>query len=243
MTIGFCSINPCRTAQKVVLDMYNKSDLSHVSRLLESLGTLENLDAPELAEFADRIEFVSVARGELLLREGDEADALYLVLSGRFQVFRKGSTEPMAEIGAGYPIGEIAFFAGGPRTASVRAERDCLVLKVGRHAFDELAARIPGLWGRIAAALAQRLAQARSETSPRKHLPRTITICRAGASALPDSFIRDLRHVFELRSRCVFFRRSRFYQGQPASSPLGRCGGNQLVQRTRIPLRSRLLPG
>src|ERR1700682_2825432 len=145
--------------------MHDQFDPSHLARLLVSVGAFGNLSASELAELAGKLDVIAVARGEILVREGEESDALYLVLSGRFEVFRDGA--PFAEIGAGNPIGEIAFFAGGPRTASVRAGRDCLVLKLGRKDFEELAARTPGLWGRIAATLAQRLAEARRAAKPR----------------------------------------------------------------------------
>jgi NTE family protein len=174
--------------------MHDQFDPSHLARLLVSVGAFGNLSAAELAELAGKLDVIAVARGEILVREGEQSDALYLVLSGRFEVFRRDGG-PFAEIGAGHPIGEIAFFAGGPRTASVRAGRDCLVLKLGRKDFEELAARTPGLWGRIAAMLAQRLAEVRRAAPPRKHLPRTIAILRAGAGPVPDEFIRDLRGV------------------------------------------------
>jgi NTE family protein len=183
--------------------MHDQFDPSHLARLLVSVGAFGNLSAAELAELAGKLDVIAVARGEILVREGEQSDALYLVLSGRFEVFRRDGG-PFAEIGAGHPIGEIAFFAGGPRTASVRAGRDCLVLKLGRKDFEELAARTPGLWGRIAAMLAQRLAEVRRAAPPRKHLPRTIAILRAGAGPVPDEFIRDLRGVLGERYRAIF---------------------------------------
>src|SRR6185312_17075330 len=111
--------------------MQDRMNSPYIARLLKSVGAWGSLSSSELIELAGKLEPLSVPRGAVLLRQGEPAEALYLVLSGRFRVFRDDHSEPLAEIGTGQPIGEIAFIAGGRRTASVRAERDCLVLKLG----------------------------------------------------------------------------------------------------------------
>ena len=69
---------------------------------------------------------------------------LFVVVSGRFAVEIGGNPEPVTEIGQGATIGEIAFFAGGPRTATVRAIRDSVVVRLTRTDFDEISKRSPG---------------------------------------------------------------------------------------------------
>jgi NTE family protein len=81
-----------------------------------------------------------VRRGDVLMRQGDEADALFVVVSGRFSVRLEGTQTPVTEIGAGQPVGEIAFLTGGTRTATVTAMRDSLVLALSRVEFGELVA-------------------------------------------------------------------------------------------------------
>ena len=75
-----------------------------------------------LAEHLTELELLlitqAVSRGEVLMRQGDAADALYLVASGRFAVNVDGRR--IAEVGSGSPIGEIGFFADGIRTAPSR---------------------------------------------------------------------------------------------------------------------------
>ena len=71
---------------------------------------------------------------------------------------------PIAEIGPGSPVGEIAFLAGGVRTATVTAARDSLVLKLGREQFDRLCASTPAIWRTLTAALAP--ASCRSNRRP-----------------------------------------------------------------------------
>ena len=135
---------------------------------LAGIGVFRDLPPEASRELEDRLLPVPVRRGETLVLQGEEADALYLVVTGRFEVLLDGRADPVAEIGAGSPIGEIAFFAGGRRTATVRALRDSVVLKLGREEFEDLARRSPGVWAAITATLAQRLA---ATTAASSHQP------------------------------------------------------------------------
>ena len=97
-------------------------------KLLQSLEILADLDAETRSALAREMDAIAVTRGEALLRQGDAADNMFIVVSGRFAVLLDGRRTPVAEIGPGQPIGEIAFLAGGQRTATVTALRDSLVL-------------------------------------------------------------------------------------------------------------------
>ena len=97
-------------------------------------------------------------RGETLMEEGSAADTLYFVLSGRFTVLAGG--KPIAEIGSGEPIGEVAFFGGGTRSASVVEARESEVLELTRRSYEAVLEREPMLSTAIIAALARRLRSA-----------------------------------------------------------------------------------
>ncbi|MEE8531469.1 MAG: cyclic nucleotide-binding domain-containing protein, partial [Hyphomicrobium sp.] len=94
---------------------------------LPAVGIFSGLDAATRDALAGDLETRSLKRGDVLVRQGDTADALYIVLSGRFAVTQQGRRDPITEIGPDQPIGEIAFLLGGPRTATVTAMRDSLV--------------------------------------------------------------------------------------------------------------------
>ena len=64
-----------------------------------------------------------VSGGDALVSQGDDADALYFVESGRFRVV-VNKVHVVAHIEAGEALGDRAFFAGGQRTADVIATRD-----------------------------------------------------------------------------------------------------------------------
>lgn len=188
---------------------------------LAKIDAFAGLSAEDQALIESRLEPQLVSRGEYLIRQGEEADALYLVVSGRFQVLLEAGEAPVAEIGPGSPIGEIAFFAGGRRTAHVRAERDSLVLRMTREDFDELAARSPTVWPAITATLAQRLADTTAGTRTRqKTRPRTITIAPAGDAPLDMRFVSRLRRIFEQRAHTIVLDGSSWQRAPGGAVPL-----------------------
>jgi NTE family protein len=150
---------------------------------------------------------VAVKGGDYVVRFGEHADALYLVSTGRFSVQLSGG-RVIAEIGAGEPIGELAFFSGGARTADVRASRDSLVYKLTRQAYDEIVARHPGIAESILAVLSRRLAAATVSMRAMEAKPaKVIAVIPAAGTGFPEGFCerlcRSLRNYGGLRLLCA----------------------------------------
>ncbi len=171
---------------------------------LPAVGIFSDLDATERAALAAELETRTLKRGDVLVRQGDAADALYIALSGRFAVTLEGRRDPITEIGPNQPIGEMAFLTEGKRTATVTALRDSLVLRLGRAEFERLSAKCPSIWRTITSALSQRLAATTVSEAPAPDpRPRTITIVRAGEAPVPQEFIAALTSVFCAASRTL----------------------------------------
>ena len=67
---------------------------------------------------------VSFDFGEIIVRQGDEADAFYVLVTGRARVLQEkpdGKETPLNRLVPGDEFGEGALFAGGKREATVRA--------------------------------------------------------------------------------------------------------------------------
>jgi NTE family protein len=162
------------------------------------------LSAPERSALAGRLALRTLRRGDVLIHEGDPADALYVVVSGRFAVARDGRRDLLSEIGPGQPVGEIAFLTGGARTATVTAMRDSLVLALSRAEFDALVAAHPGIWGTLAATLARRLAattsHAASSAPQARPRPRTICVIPAGGARMSAPFVAMLSDALSRRA-------------------------------------------
>lgn len=71
-----------------------------------------------------------IPAGHYLFRDGDPSDAMYVIKGGKLAVTKaKNSSEiVLAELGPGAMVGEMAFFDGRPRSASVKAVKDSEVI-------------------------------------------------------------------------------------------------------------------
>ena len=197
---------------------------------LPAVGIFAELDAAEREALASELETRALKRGDVLVRQGDAADALYIVLSGRFAVMIEGRRDPIAEIGPDQPIGEIAFLTEGKRTATVTAMRDSLVLRLGRAEFERLSDKSPSIWRTLTCALSQRLAATTvSEAHAPDPRPRTIAIVRAGAEPVPRSFIEDLSSVFSAAAKTLVLDAERAAQLLPKGVPLDSAEATQAL--------------
>jgi signal transduction histidine kinase len=99
----------------------------------------------ELRSLVERGEIVDLQVGTRLIAEGDEADALYVVLAGELEVTKRSgaSDVPLARVGPGSLQGEIAALEGGRRLASVHAVTPAEVLRIPVSAVRELLAAGP----------------------------------------------------------------------------------------------------
>ena len=82
--------------------------------------TLSSTDLAALSKFFTE---VSYPPNETFMMQGEEDPSLFVIATGLVEVFRldnAGNEISIAKVGAGEPIGEMGYFAGGVRTACVR---------------------------------------------------------------------------------------------------------------------------
>jgi len=83
---------------------------------------------------------MSLHEGDFLITEGDQADDLFIVVSGEFDVTKRSGTSeiPLARVGPGAIQGELAALERGKRMASVQAVTDGEVLRIPYLAVRDL---------------------------------------------------------------------------------------------------------
>jgi NTE family protein len=177
-------------------------------------GTLQLIEA-----LAAEGEQRQLRRGEILIRQGEPSDALYFVLSGRFSVHLDGVTGSISEIAQGQPIGEIGFFAGLPRTATVIALRDSRIVAITREHLRRLSDTSPEILSAVIVSLARRLTERHSDAMTLPASVRTIALVPAGDSRHSLRFLDLLRAVFGKASRAVFLT-EREIQARFLATPL-----------------------
>jgi len=127
---------------------------------LRGVPLLRDLPEEDLTAFAAQAELRHFDDGTVLLRQGDPAEALYVIQAGRIDVVvigRDGSEQLIDQIGPGEPAGELGLLTGAPRTATVRAVGSVAALVLPREAFL-VAMERRGFAQHIATELAGRLA-------------------------------------------------------------------------------------
>ena len=158
----------------------------------------DTLPGPLIDELARSASLVRLAAGDWLFRQGDAADRLYIVRSGRLEVVLESSDPPrrINALTAGDLVGELALITGEPRSASVRARRDSELAAVDRSQFEGLLLDRP----EFALALVHRLAdslQGREPVAPPDHQAlRVLSVLDGGDPAaewLRDLLLSELR--------------------------------------------------
>jgi small-conductance mechanosensitive channel/CRP-like cAMP-binding protein len=99
------------------------------------------------------------AEQELIIRQGDAGDEMFLIETGEVAVTLDRPDEPcveLARLGPGSFFGEMSLLTGEPRSATVRATRECEVLVVGKSAFAQVLETSPELAEHVARTITHR---------------------------------------------------------------------------------------
>jgi len=115
-----------------------------VSDKLAFLRTTELLSAvPEalVAKIDRTLEEVNLAAGEVLFREGENGDAVYIIMDGRLRLESDGMT--VITRGRGDCVGEIALIDNEPRSADAIADTPVRLLRWGRGNFQQTLGQDP----------------------------------------------------------------------------------------------------
>ena len=118
-----------------------------VPAALENLPLLAAMPADMRRLVAQTFESRSYGFGKEIVSEGDDADAFYVVVSGRARVVKlreDGKEIAVNTLEPGDSFGEFALVERSERTATVRASEDVEVLRLERAVFDALVRTHPG---------------------------------------------------------------------------------------------------
>lgn len=106
--------------------------------LLSGLDLLAGADRNTLERLAGDAEEVVLPAGRVLIQEGDEPDALWILVRGELSVSARGDGPEPSELppvtAPGY-VGELGLLNGIPRTATVRTSQECTLLRIDGQEF------------------------------------------------------------------------------------------------------------
>ncbi|PVH93986.1 patatin-domain-containing protein [Periconia macrospinosa] len=106
------------------------------------------------------LEWVQVNSGQVIYNQGDESDAIYIVLNGRLRAIKDGEDNGMkviGEYGQGDSVGELEVLTESTRPGSLHAIRDTELAKFPKTLFNSLALEHPGITIKISKIIASRM--------------------------------------------------------------------------------------
>lgn len=118
------------------------------------------VDSLVIEEFSDELEWMELKAGSVLLREGEQTDSLFFVISGRLvatKLDRNLEQKKLGDIIRGETIGEMALLTNEPRFATVTAIRDSILVQLSKATFTKVINRHPEVIVNISRTIVDRL--------------------------------------------------------------------------------------
>ncbi|MDF2968219.1 MAG: crp 1 [Nocardioidaceae bacterium] len=128
--------------------------------VLRQTPLFSGLDDDAAASLRSSLSENRLRRGEILFREGDSGDRLYVVMAGKIKLGRSspdGRENLMAVLGPGQMFGELSLFDPGPRSLTATAVTDVTMLSLGHAALLSWLTGHPDVARNLLGQLASRL--------------------------------------------------------------------------------------
>ncbi len=133
--------------------------MPHDVRGLSISPVFHELTDEDVALIADHVTLVSIAADDVLMTQGDAADALFVVVTGSLDVTDEqgASASHLGTMGPGDVVGEIALVSAEQRTSTVRATSATTAVRLTREGVEALVAARPDIADRLAGSAGRRL--------------------------------------------------------------------------------------
>ncbi|MFO0641715.1 MAG: DUF1003 domain-containing protein [Polyangiaceae bacterium] len=140
------------------------------SELLAQIPLFDTLSTEDTEALAKRLAERKFAAGAKVFDKGDKGSSMYIVLSGAAQIYLPGDGDDrvvLKDVRTGEYFGELSLFDDKPRSASVSASTDTVLLELTREEFAEHLGRSPTAAMAILAEMAERLRETNALLSQR----------------------------------------------------------------------------
>jgi serine/threonine protein phosphatase PrpC len=139
------------------------SELSLKIEVLKSMQLFRYLSYKELVRVMNITDTIDTEPGEDIIREGDQGDAMYIVLNGTVQLHKSGV--PVAELGRGQHFGEMALVDRTVRSLTATAKAASRLIVIRRKEFYAIIKKEPGLSVKLLWSFVQVLAERLRKTT------------------------------------------------------------------------------
>lgn len=135
--------------------------------LLRRVPFFAEIEPARLKLLAFMSERVAFEAGKTLFRQGDAADAAYLIIDGHADVIieSRGGPVVVATLGANETVGEMGIVSNVPRTATVCAKDRLITLRIAKEPFMRMIREFPNMAVSVMQEMAQRLESTNNKLS------------------------------------------------------------------------------
>ncbi len=148
------------SGQETAMESVNPTPLMEKILYLKNIGVFAGLSINELASVASVTEEVAFDEGELVFREGERGDTLYLILDGVVAVIKDCNAEKEIEldsIGPGDCFGEMALFGDDRYSATIRVKTSARFLILHKLELQEIVREYPQIALHVCRVLSMRI--------------------------------------------------------------------------------------
>lgn len=131
-------------------------------QLLAHVDLFRPFTAAERQALAEAMETRTVARGGVVVREGEPGESLFLLAEGALDVTTRGEdghTVALDRLLPGAVLGERSLLTGDPRSATITAATDALLYEVRKNHLDPILHDRPEIAEGLGAVMAERQAR------------------------------------------------------------------------------------
>lgn len=152
-----------------IVDTCKEDKTIEIFNILRSTAIFEPLDDPELKLLSERVKRVVFGKGDIVIKQGDEGDSMFVVTGGKISVelrTKDGKYKRIGEMGYGGIVGEMSLMTGEVRTATVRALTEVEMVVISKVAFAQILIKKPEITDKFSTLLAKRKEELDSKRSP-----------------------------------------------------------------------------
>lgn len=158
----------------------------------------------------NHIEIIRLNNQEVLMNQGDIPDYLYFVFSGRLLAYKNSENWKESIVGyikSGEMIGEMAIIADTPRTASIIALRQSILIRIPNIVIKSFLLSNPQILVKISSLISNRLTKLMNNSPSKKSKEGRMGITAliaAGATKIPEEFISKFSKILsEYQDFCL----------------------------------------
>ena len=152
--------------------MTENTTISEKIVLLKGIELFESLAVGELAAIGSVVEEVDYPAGEIIIKEGDTGDTLFLMIRGEVSVIKDLGESNEIEIDRmrdGEYFGEMALFGDTARSVSIRKEKPSAFMVLYKQEFKEIVREYPQIALEICKVLSGRIRKLHQKIEDREY--------------------------------------------------------------------------